>query len=595
MQMARQVFPRLLVVILLLLVMQFSKAQKISRQIQLNQLGFYTKGKKVAVVVDASAATPFFITNSNVSDTVWRGYLSAEKSSAHSSLRTCIADFSPLQKNGSYVLLVPGIGHSTVFEIGNQIMLSAGKATLKGFYFQRSDMPLEEKFAGKWHRSPGNMDTVVFIHPSAADNNRIANTKLASPRGWYDAGDYNKYIVNSGITMGTLLSAFEDDPLYYQRLDVHIPESGNGMPDILSEVLYNLRWMLTMQDHKDGGVYHKCTHAAFDEMVMPGITRAPRWLVKKSTAAALNFAAVMAQSARVYKRFSKQLPGLSDSCLRAAKAAYRWATSNPNVVYDQDAMNAIFTPAITTGAYGDGKFEDEFFWAASELYASTLEQPYFTAMQQYFPAQALLPSWNQVGMLGYYTTLRVFNKNNQPQWNRMYDQFKNQLLNLADIYLQNIANSPLHTPMGQSAKDFVWGSNSTAANQGILLLYAYRISGKMDYLQAAIDNADYLLGRNATGYCFVTGLGARSPMHPHHRISVADGVTAPVPGLLVGGPNPGRQDGCSYGNIETEMAYTDDDCSYASNEIAINWNAPAVYLFNAIESLSHQQATAKPR
>ncbi|MBU3744245.1 MAG: cellulase, partial [Sediminibacterium sp.] len=580
--MEKQDISRLLVVILMVLMIQFSWAQKISRHIQLNQLGLYPNGSKVAVVMDGTSGSPFFITSSNLRDTVWKGYLSREKLSAHSSLRTCLADFSSFQKNGSYVLLVPGLGHSSVFEVGNQIMLSAGKATLKGFYFQRSAMPLEEKFADKWHRSAGNMDTAVFIHPSAADKNRLTNTKLSSSGGWYDAGDYNKYIVNSGITMGTLLSAYEDDPVYYQKLDIHIPESGNGVPDILSEVLYNLRWMLTMQDPKDGGVYHKCTHAAFDEMVMPGITHAPRWLVKKSTAAALNLAAVMAQSARVYKRFSKQLPGLSDSCLQAAKAAYNWAIANPSVVYDQDAINVTYTPAITTGAYGDGKFDDEFFWAATELYSCTLDQRYLSSMQRYLPTQPILPSWNQVGMMGYYTILRVFTKNQQPQMSNVYQQVKNQLLNEADSYVRHIDISPLHTPMGQSIKDFVWGSNSTAANQGILLLNAYRILGKKEYLQAAIDNADYLLGRNATGYCFITGLGARSPMHPHHRISVADGVTEPVPGLLVGGPNPARQDGCSYGNIETEMAYTDDDCSYASNEIAINWNAPAVYLFNAI-------------
>lgn len=584
MRFLKQVIFRFTGVILFVCIIQFSVAQKMSLQIQLNQLGFYAMGKKIAVVVDANAASPFFITTSNLRDTVWRGSLSAEKNSTYSSLRSCIADFSSFQKPGSYVLLVPGIGHSTVFEVGNQILQDVGKAALKGFYYQRSAMPIEVKFGGKWHRSAGNIDTVVFIHPSAADKNRLPNTKLSSSGGWYDAGDYNKYVVNSGISMGTLLSAYEDDPIYYQQLLVSIPESGNGVPDILNEVLYNLRWMLTMQDPFDGGVYHKCTHAAFDEMVMPGITRAPRWLVMKSTAAALNFAAVMAQSARVYKRFSKQLPGLSDSCLRAAKAANRWAEAHPNFVYDQDAMNTTFSPAITTGAYGDGKFEDEFFWAATELYATTQDQQYFTAIQKYLPAQPLLPSWNQVGMMGYYTVLRLFKKNQQPQIKNLYHQLQIQLLKLADAYLLYKSISPLHTPMGHVEKDFVWGSNSTAANQGILLLMAYRISGKRAYAEAAIDNADYLLGRNATGYCFVTGFGAHSPMHPHHRISVSDGVTEPVPGLLVGGPNPGRQDGCSYSNIETEMAYTDDDCSYASNEIAINWNAPAVYLFNAIES-----------
>ena len=137
--------------------------------------------------------------------------------------------------------------------------------------------------------------------------------------------------------------------------------------------------------------------------------------------------------------------------------------------------------------------------------------------------------------------------------------------------------------MGMEKKDFVWGSNSNAANQGILLMYAFRYTGDRKYMDAALSNADYLLGRNATGYCFVTGFGSRSPMRPHHRQSVADGVTEPVPGFLAGGPNPFRQDQCTYAFVETETAYTDDDCSYASNEIAINWNAPAVWLFGALE------------
>ena len=99
------------------------------------------------------------------------------------------------------------------------------------------------------------------------------------------------------------------------------------------------------------------------------------------------------------------------------------------------------------------------------------------------------------------------------------------------------------------------------------------------------------MGRNATGYSFLTGFGSQSTMHPHHRPSVADGITEPVPGLLAGGPNPGKQDNCTYEFSEPETAYSDTDCSYASNEIAINWNAPFVYLLNAIEAL--QKAFSK--
>ena len=165
-------------------------------------------------------------------------------------------------------------------------------------------------------------------------------------------------------------------------------------------------------------------------------------------------------------------------------------------------------------------------------------------------------------------------------------QMKDSVLHMANDFVSKSMSNAFATVMGQSVRDFIWGSNAVAANEGILLLNAYIISKDKKYLNGAVTNLDYLLGRNATGYCFVTGIGSKSPMHPHHRPSEADGIVEPVPGLLAGGPNPGKQDGCNYPFSEPETAYLDDVCSYASNEIAINWNAPVVYLANALEALS---------
>ena len=113
--------------------------------------------------------------------------------------------------------------------------------------------------------------------------------------------------------------------------------------------------------------------------------------------------------------------------------------------------------------------------------------------------------------------------------------------------------------------------------------YGDELFGKI--MAEELKPADYILGRNATGYCSITGAGSKSPMHPHHRPSVADGIVDPVPGLMVGGPNPAMQDHCHYEFTEPETAYSDNSCAYASNEIAINWNAPAVYVLNAFEAL----------
>ena len=561
-------------------------SQQQAKGLYLNQLGFYPAAPKIAVITGEPAGDSFCIVDRASQHTVFTGRLSAAKQSAYSSAITRTIDFSRLRQEGHYELLLPGTGYRVSFTVDRHIHHAVATGVLKGFYYQRSDMPLDKAFAGKWSRPAGHPDTAVIVHSSAAGADRPTGTVIRTPGGWYDAGDYNKYIVNSGITMGTLFSAYEDFPTYFDTLQTAIPESGNRLPDILDETIYNLRWMLTMQD-RDGGVYHKCTNAAFDGMVMPGVTTLPRYVVQKGTAATLDFAAVTAQAARVIRKFETQLPGLADSCLGAARLAWEWAAQHPDVVYSQRTINPAHDPDITTGEYGDRSFHDEWLWAAAELLATTGRKEFYTILEQRMNDPVPLPGWSQVAMLGYYTLVR--NERVLPAycagWVRAA---KDSIVKRAEAYIEKAKANAFATVIGQSVRDFVWGSNAVAANQGILLVMAYRLSGKQQYLDGALSNADYLLGRNATGYCFVTGYGTRSPMHPHHRPSVADGIAAPVPGLLAGGPNPGRQDHCTYAFTKPETAYTDDDCSYASNEIAINWNAPAVYLFHALEALAVQ-------
>jgi endoglucanase len=550
-------------------------------QIAVNQIGYYPNAPKQAVVSNMPTATQFSIV-SQAEETLYTGQLGAVRQSNNSSIQTCIADFSDFTQTGRFKIVAGGL-QSHIFTISENVHYEPARAALKGFYYQRVSMPLEERFAGKWARLAGHPDDHVLLHPSAATERRPAGTVISSLGGWYDAGDYNKYIVNCGITMGTLLSAYEDFPEHFGKLYVNIPESGNGAPDLLNEILYNLRWMLTMQDPYDGGVYNKLTNANFDGIVMPGVTKEPRYVVQKGTAATLDFAATMAQAARLYKKYSNVFPGLADSCLSAAKKAWQWALLHPDMAYNQNEMNQRFEPPITTGGYGDRRFTDEWFWAAVELYATTFDNQYVEVIRRNFPEQYSIPTWNNMYMLGVYTLLRTGNDHLVPP------SAKNRLLEMADAFVASINNNAFAVVMGFTPRDFVWGSNSQAANQGIFLIYAYKITQNSKYLNAALSNVNYLLGQNATGYCFLTGFGTKRVMHPHHRPSEADGITDPIPGLLAGGPNPGMQDGCQYEFTEPETAFVDHWCSYASNEITINWNAPAVYLFNAVEVLLNKK------
>ena len=553
--------------------------------IRLNQVGFYPGAPKAAFVVGAAADT-FYVVTADLQDTVFTGLLGPRRATALSSDTTRAADFSALRTPGEYVDLVPGLGASYRFAIRPRVLEELARGALKAFYFQRASLALEPRYAGRWSRAAGHPDTQVLVHPSAASAGRPAGTVISAPGGWYDAGDYNKYIVNSGITVATLLSLYEDFPAYVRTLDVDIPESGHGVPDLVQEALWNLRWMLTMQDPSDGGVYHKLTEPRFEGFVSPAEARSPRYVVQKSTAAALDFAAVMAQASRVVGSFESRLPGLADSALTAAVHAWSWARHHADVFYDQERLNQQFEPHIETGTYGDRDVRDEFIWAATELGVTTRQDSFFTAVPVFPDSSAPLPNWRQVRTLAYYTLAR-FRAGLPPAVAGDRARLERTLVRAADDLMQLASRTAYGTLMGGRAADFIWGSNSVAANQGIALVVAYRLTGDPSYLRHALSNLDYLLGRNATGYSFVTGLGSRTPLHPHHRPSAADGIDAPVPGLLVGGPNPGRQDGCAYPVTAPDKAYVDDVCAYASNEVAINWNAPLVYLAAALEALQY--------
>ncbi len=562
------------------------QAQTVSEAIRLNQIGFYPDAAKVAIVVGEQGG-PFQVKTADGKKVVFSGTLSEPRTNSISGKIARTADFSDLRATGMFVVNVPGAGQSYPFAIRPTVHREVAIGALKGFYYQRMSTALPEKFAGEWHHPAGHPDNHVLIHPSAASATRPAGSTISSPWGWYDAGDYNKYIVNSGISMGTLLSLYEDFPDFCKSLKTNIPESQNAIPDLLDESLWNLRWMLTMQDPADGGVYHKLTNAKFDGMVMPDKAVKERYVVQKSVTAALDFAAVMAQASRIFKPFSRALPGLADSCQTAAVKAWQWAKLNPNALYDQDAMNKAFDPDVSTGTYGDRNATDEWIWAAAELYLTTKDDSYYTAVNLFPDNKTPLPSWPQVRTLAYYSLARLSNQLS-PRGQQDLPKIKSHLLTLADQLRQDIDKQAFQTPMGKSASDYIWGSSAVAANQGIALIQAYRLTNDKTYLAAALANMDYLLGRNAIGYSFLTGFGSKTPMHPHHRPSVADGIEAPVPGLLSGGTNANaaRQDKCAgYTTTFADEVFIDADCSYASNEIAINWNAPMVYLAVALEGL----------
>lgn len=548
--------------------------------IRMNQVALYPSQQKTAVI-EAPAAKKINVTNVATGKSAGKARAIRKSTSPWSGKQRTIVDITNITDPGTYELSANGAKQR--FVVKNDALTDITKASLKAFYLIRSGVEIEPQYAKEYARPLGHPDTQVMVHASAVSPGRPEGTIISSPLGWYDAGDYNKYIVNSAYSVGIMLQSYEQNKDYFDRLNVNIPESNNNTADLLDEVMFNIKWMLTMQDPYDGGVYHKLTTPNFEGFVMPKDCHQQRYVIQKSVTATYDFAAVMALASRLFEG-NKDYHCFSARAKDAALAAYNWAELHPKALYNQDAMNKQFDPDVSTGTYGDFDASDERLWAATELYLLTGDKVFLSAAKPITERNFILPSWGNVTGLAMFSW--IANKEKDAE---IGENLQKKLLGYCDKKLETTPTSSFNTPCGNDAKDFGWGCLAEAfCANGVTLLYANKITGDKKYLEGALQNADYILGRNATGYCYVTGFGQKSTMHPHHRVSAADGIEAPMPGLLAGGPNPGQQDNrdgsLAYPSRQPDESYIDHENSYASNEIAINWNASLVAMLGWIDA-----------
>ena len=530
--------------------------------IRINQVGYYPDANKIAVVVFTNATT-FEVINTLDSTVEFSGNLSAKMYWRDSGDSIKRADFSALTKEGIYKIRIPEFGESYPFEISKTVLRKAAYASLKSYYYQRSSFELTAPFAGLWARPAGHLDTQCTLHSSTGKTG-----KISSPGGWYDAGDYGKYVINAGISVASMLSFYENFNGFFADGTIHIPESGNGKNDLLDEVKFELDWLKTMQD-TDGGVFFKLTTLNFSGMVMPAADKAERYVIGKTTASALDFAAMMAMAGRIYQDYDSVYAA---DCITRAENAWVWAKANPAIYFKNPAD-------VSTGEYDDGNVSDEFIWAAAELFITTKKAEFKTYLEgksgslRYTSA----PGWPSVQPLA---SLSLATQTNGLS-STLLTTIKNSIVSTSDNWLSQIASNPARIPQF----GFNWGSNSGIANMGVGLLYAYILTKDARYIKGAAECADYLLGKNATGFSFVSGYGKKTPMNFHHRPSSADGIAQPVPGFVSGGPNTGKEDKEKYPFSSPAKCFVDVVGSYASNEVCINWNSPMTALFAGVDAV----------
>jgi len=467
-------------------------------------------------------------------------------------------DFSRWTRPGRYRLAV-GDSVSSEFVIADTVFRGLSRNAVRAYWFQRCGTSMPESLAGIWARRAGHPDTGLAVEEVPGFRGR-----WNAPGGWYDAGDYGKYVVNAGIALGNLLSLQETWPDAFPDGSLSIPESGNKVGDLLDEMRWELSWIARMQD-KDGGVFFKVGAKNWDGSILPEHSTQPRFVFGKSTSSTLDAAAVFAQASRVWAKVD---PVFARDCRARAERAWNWARLHPDVPYPKNEGG--------TGAYVDGPLADERFWAASELWIATGRKEYRDALLRIAPTVPVKSTawWQDVGNLGWSTLARLGGDD------ALARDARRGILEQADTLLARLEGNAGRV-LGES---FVWGSNDIQMGCAITLAQAYRIDPKPAYRDGALEALDYVLGRNVLGESFVTGTGSRSPLHIHHRLLRGEAL-APFPGLLVGGPNGGREDdvtrdveGVRWRGELPARSWRDDERSYATNEICINWNSSLAWM-----------------
>ena len=485
-------------------------------------------------------------------------------------------DFMCVRESGHYAIQIwqKGVApqkekllfETAPFEISNDWIYRQLLANVKSFYFQRSGVELEPSLAGKWARPAAHLDDRIGFHPSMQRKG-----EWNAHGGWYDAGDYGKYIVNGGVSVATLLLACElmephSSSFAWNAVEgnslIGTIDDGLKQYSLKEEVRFELEFFLRMQD-SDGGVFFKVTPEHWDDFISPKESDSlqKRMILGKSTTSTLNFAGVMAAASRVYRKTDASF---AERCLQAARSAYEWAKSRPFVDWPHNTEGS--------GGYGDDRADDEFFWARAMLYRELRTDELRAELEadmENLPPKAGL-DWRDTQNFGWIAlALQDFDK-----------ALQLKARNTLEKTALEIIERQRDDAYGISVEKFIWGSNGDIANHALTLAivntWTNEVGGySLDFW--CREQLNFIYGRNPVDVCFVTGAAWSSPRYPHHRISHSDNVEEPIPGLLVGGINSDRQDMHRAPHYPGELpgfSYTDERCSFASNETAINWNAP---------------------
>jgi endoglucanase len=423
-------------------------------------------------------------------------------------------------------------------------------------------MPYAE---GPWVHEKDEKDLVLMPRS-------MGGTKFVR-KGWHDAGDLAIYMPNHTYACFWLALAWDD--YRFSSDNLNIPESGNGVPDLLDELRWGVDWILDMQDTTDGGFFQTMcvlknspyTYGRTTPLTITGYE-----LTNKTTPATAAASAILAYASTIYGD-AKLDPAYAARMRRAALKGWEWLQKNPNHIGIKENCDT----------YQDADDIHARFFAASSLFLATGEERFNQYVLTKDPGSQWISDYNNQTNLGYLLYLRNSKGNATKQ-----NELRTMLVGRAQ---EANADRDKH-PFGFVGY-YYWGSLGTSfARTGNYNLFDWNVNKNQNSLFTAQQQLHYLFGQNSLNFVYFSGFGSNGMKQAfHHWLKTLNATPHNFPGLLPGGPNENpeandRKFPNGYNkpaDVMIDQRYSDND-SWSTNEIAVNQSAQLVYILSAVQA-----------
>ncbi len=540
----------------------------ISKFITVDQFGYLPNAKKIAVLRDPQTgydAAQSFTPSASLSlvdvtsgTVVLTGTAQSWNSGAThttSGDKVWWFDFSSVTTPGTYAVVDSAQNlRSPSFTIGSNIYKPVLRHAFRTFFYQRAGFAKNQPFADAgWtdsasHLKPGQ-DAETRLYDVNNKTTGVAGTEKDLSGGWFDAGDFNKYTNWHADYLINLLHAYLENPAAWGD-DFGLPESGNGVPDIIDEIKWGMDWLKKMQQ-SDGSVLsiQGLSHAS-----PPSAATGRSFYGPASTSATLSSSAAFALGAKVLGDLGiSDYPAYAADLKTRAETAWTWADANPSVIVNNNSGIYAGLGAGDQEVDNNGRATKK-TRAAIYLFAATGGAAYQTQVTGNYGDKAnWVDIWNENELMSWLYYANLSNAD-ATLANKIKTQYAGAMNGAANLPAVTNNTDAYRVYLGGDG-NFTWGSNRSMSRKGTSFtnLITYK-AGSADATQvnnAALAYLNYLHGTNPQGMVYLSNmysLGVHSSVNEFYHTWFTNGSSqwdrvgtstfGPAPGFLVGGPNP---------------------------------------------------------